>query len=70
MFFAALCILTVVLMANHVAIDTYGWLMLMGTGWFAGYMDCRLFQHWDQDKARTLPPDMADDKHATTTKPC
>lgn len=57
MFFVLLCLLLVVLLANGVAIDQFGWLMLIGTGWIAGYLDCRKFARSDQDPDRVMPPD-------------
>ncbi|MEB3286507.1 MAG: hypothetical protein VKJ04_03280 [Vampirovibrionales bacterium] len=61
MFFAALCVLIVLLLANKVIPDVYGWIMLVGTGWFCGYMDGRIFRRSDVDKDRVVPPDMSDD---------
>lgn len=61
MFFAALCLLMILLLANGVKPDVYGWVMLVGTGWFSGYMDGRIFRRSDNDTDRVVPPDISDD---------
>ena len=38
--------------------DEIGWMMLVGTAWLAGYLDCRFFKRLDRDTDRTMPPDM------------
>lgn len=65
MFFALICLILVALMGTGHTPDLYGWVMLMGLAWLAGYLDCRKFAKSDQDKKRVLPPDMdypTDDK--------
>jgi hypothetical protein len=56
MFFALLCLLLWALFAFDVAFDNFGWLMLVATGWFAGFMDARLFAKRDQTKEGVVPP--------------
>jgi hypothetical protein len=65
MFFVLLCLIIVILLGTGRSPDQYGWMMLTGLGWLAGYLDCRRFAKSDQDKSRVLPPDMnepADDQ--------
>lgn len=69
MFFALLCLLITVLLLTKHAPDAYGWMMLLGVAWLAGYLDCRRFSRSDQEKDRVMPPDVsglsepADDSH-------
>lgn len=58
MCFALLCLLLVGLLLTGHYPDQYGWMMLIGLAWMAGYLDCRRFQRSDQDRARVLPPDV------------
>ncbi|MGE0199907.1 MAG: hypothetical protein AB7P76_02935 [Candidatus Melainabacteria bacterium] len=67
MFFAALCLLLYLLIANKVQPDMFGWLMLVGTGWFAGYLDGRVLQRSDKDPDRVLPPDVTEDSSDRST---
>lgn len=57
MFFALLCLLLIILLLTGHAPDQYGWMMLIGLAWLAGYLDCRRFHRSDQDRARVMPPD-------------
>lgn len=57
MFFFLVCILIAVLMLSGRTPDAYGWMMLVGVGWLAGYLDCRRFAKSDQDTDRVMPPD-------------
>jgi hypothetical protein len=50
MFFIFLCILLWALIAAHAPFDQFGWLMLVGTGWFCGFMDAKFFTKLDQAK--------------------
>jgi hypothetical protein len=57
MFFALICLLMTVLLATGHTPDMYGWIMLVGLSWLAGYLDCRKFSRSDQEKDRVMPPD-------------
>ena len=57
MFFTGLIILIWALLAFGITPDMYGWLMLVGASWVAGYLDCRFFKKSDTDSQRTLPPE-------------
>lgn len=61
MFFALLCILLWALIALQVPFDKFGWLMLVATGWVAGFLDCRMRYQLDKDPSSGLPPDMKRD---------
>lgn len=56
MFFVLLLIIAAFLGTGHPP-DQYGWMLLTGLGWFAGFLDCRIFAKSDRDKGRVLPPD-------------
>lgn len=58
MFFVLLCLIIVALLGTGYPPDQSGWMMLLGLGWLAGFLDCRLFAKSDQDKTRVLPPDV------------
>jgi len=58
MFFALICLLITVLLATGHAPDQYGWMMLIGLSWLAGYLDCRKFSRSDQEKVLVMPPDV------------
>lgn len=58
MFFAVLCILLGSLLLTNHPPDQYGWMMLLGTAWLAGYLDCRRFSRSDQESDRVMPPDV------------
>jgi hypothetical protein len=62
MFFALVCLLITVLMATGHSPDQYGWMMLIGLTWLAGYLDCRKFARSDQEKDRVMPADLRQDK--------
>jgi hypothetical protein len=73
MLFLSMCVLLWALFALKTPFDQYGWLMIVGLTYVAGFLDSRLFARFDQDKARTLPPDagpedvlMADASAAST----
>ena len=57
MYFFLVCILIAAFMFSGHPPDQYGWMMLVGLGWIAGYLDCRKFARSDQDKDRVMPPD-------------
>lgn len=56
MFFVLLLIITVLIGTGN-SPDQYGWMLLTGLGWFAGFIDCRIFAKSDRDKSRVMPPD-------------
>lgn len=57
MFFFMVCtLITVLLLTGHTP-DQYGWMMLTGISWLAGYLDCRKFANSDRDQDRVMPPD-------------
>lgn len=58
-FLIPLVIVSAMLLSGHPP-DQAGWMMLVGLGWFAGYLDCRRFARSDQEKDRVLPPDATD----------
>jgi hypothetical protein len=58
MFFALICLLITALMTTGHTPDLYGWMMLIGLSWLAGYLDCRKFAGSDQEKDRVMPPDL------------
>ncbi len=58
MFFILLCLGIAALLGTGHPPDQYGWMVLLGLGWFAGFLDCRLFAKSDQDRKRVLPPDV------------
>ncbi len=60
MFFLLLIALIALLMLTGNTPDAYGWMMLLGVGWLAGYLDCRRFLSSDRDKDRVMPPDASD----------
>lgn len=65
MFFALICLILLGFLGTGHTPDQYGWIMLIGLAWLAGYLDCRKFSKSDQDRKRVLPPDMdspTDDK--------
>jgi len=53
MFFIALCLVLWALFALNAPFDTYGWLFLVGFGWFAGFLDGRRSQ--SKTKSDTVP---------------
>jgi hypothetical protein len=56
MFFFLVCIFITVLLSTGHPPDQYGWMMLIGLSWLAGYLDCRRFAKSDREKGRvTLP---------------
>ncbi len=61
MFFAVICLLIIALMGTGHSPDQYGWMMLIGLSWMAGYLDCRKFARSDQEKVRVIPADMRQD---------
>lgn len=61
MFFAMLILLIWALLATGAAFDKFGWLMLVGTAWVAGYLDCRMFRRFDKDPDRVMPPGDGDE---------
>ncbi len=58
MFFALVCIIMVALLGTGHTPDLYGWVMLVGLSWLAGYLDCRKFSKSDQERQRVMPPDI------------
>ncbi len=58
MFFFLLCLAVAIIVATRHTPDIYGWTMLIGLGWLAGFLDCRLFARSDQDQDRVMPPDI------------
>ncbi|WP_373533112.1 hypothetical protein [Vampirovibrio sp.] len=58
MFFVLLCLIIAALLMTGNSPDPSGWMMLLGLGWLAGFLDCRMFAKSDQDKSRVLPPDV------------
>lgn len=66
MFFALLCLLVGGLLLSRNTPDHYGWMMLVGVGWLAGYLDCRMYARSDQEKDRVMPPDMQEPDDSTT----
>jgi hypothetical protein len=58
MFFVLLCLIIFALLITGNSPDQSGWMMLLGLGWLAGFLDCRMFAKSDQDKSRVLPPDV------------
>jgi hypothetical protein len=67
MFFFLLCLIMVALMGTGHTPDLYGWVMLVGLGWMAGYLDCRKFARSDQDRDRVLPPDAGEPSNDQAT---
>ena len=61
MFFALVCLLITAIMGTGHTPDQYGWMMLIGLSWLAGYLDCRKFSRSDQEKDRVMPPDARQD---------
>ena len=61
MFFILLCLLLWALFALRSPFDTFGWLMIVGYAWVAGYLDCRMMAKSDQDRAYTMPRDASPD---------
>jgi hypothetical protein len=57
MFFFLVCVLVAVLLLTGHPPDQYGWMMLIGLSWLAGYLDCRKFAKSDQEQERVMPPD-------------
>lgn len=58
MFFVVLiALVSALLLTNHPP-DQAGWMMLVGAGWLAGYLDCRRFARSDGDSDRVMPPDV------------
>ncbi|HEY9746380.1 MAG TPA: hypothetical protein V6C99_09200 [Oculatellaceae cyanobacterium] len=57
MFFFLVCFLIAFLLLTGHAPDQYGWMMLIGVSWLAGYLDCRKFAKSDRERDRVLPPD-------------
>lgn len=57
MFFFLVCAFIAVLLLTGHPPDQYGWMMLIGVSWLAGYLDCRRFARSDRDKDRVMPPD-------------
>lgn len=66
MFFALLCLLVGGLLLTNHPPDAYGWMMLVGAGWVAGYLDCRMFARSDQESDRVMPPDIHEPDDSTT----
>ncbi|HEY9686186.1 MAG TPA: hypothetical protein V6C52_04340 [Coleofasciculaceae cyanobacterium] len=63
-FFLVILLVAAFLVTGHPP-DQYGWMMLMGVSWLAGYLDCRRFSKSDQERDRVMPPDIlepSDDK--------
>lgn len=67
MFFLLLCLLLWGLFANKVPFDQFGWLMLVATAWFTGFLDCRFFGKLEADKSRGIPPDHGSDRGSDAT---
>jgi hypothetical protein len=57
MAFLVLCIGLWALIAFKIPVDTYGWLMLVSTGWFLGFVDAQFFRAWDLKHRRLLNAD-------------
>lgn len=49
MFFIILCIILWALFALNAPFDTYGWIFLVGFGWFTGFLDGRRAQSKQSD---------------------
>jgi hypothetical protein len=65
MFFFLVILLVAAFLGTGHPPDQYGWMMLMGVAWLAGYLDCRRFSKSDQERDRVMPPDIhepSDDK--------
>jgi len=60
MYFAIVCLLVFALLATGVKPDDYGWMMLVGTGWVAGYLDARKFSTADKPQLPGGPDDFKD----------
>jgi hypothetical protein len=54
MAFLLLCVGLWLILTFKVPVDTYGWLMLVATGWFLGFVDAQFFRRWDEKNRRTL----------------
>ncbi len=52
MFFLLMCVGLWALIATKTPTDTYGWLMLVATGWFLGFLDGQLAS---RNKSNTTP---------------
>jgi hypothetical protein len=59
MFFLLLCLLLWGLLALKVPFDTYGWLFLVATGWFCGFLDGKRGRGKRPDSV-ALPPEVMD----------
>ena len=67
MFFAFLIFIVWALLANGIMPDQFGWLFLVGAGWFAGFMDSHFVHRKKSDADKTAPPD-TDGPPVTTDK--
>jgi hypothetical protein len=47
MAFILLCVALWAIIAFKVPMDTFGWLMLVATGWFLGFADALLLRNWE-----------------------
>lgn len=65
-FFMMILLLTALFLTGNTP-DQYGWMMLLGLGWMAGYFDCRLFARSDRDQDRVMPPDADEPYHNDQT---
>jgi hypothetical protein len=63
MFFMVLCLLLWGLIALKAPFDTYGWLFLVATGWFCGFLDGKRSQGKRPDSV-ALPAERLDSTHA------
>jgi hypothetical protein len=61
MFLALLCLGLWVLLAQKVPFDIYGWMMVIASAWFCGFLDGRLFAHFDQRQHAHSPTPDAED---------
>lgn len=60
MYFAIVCLLVFILLATGAKIDEYGWMMLVGTGWVAGFLDARKSSGSDKPRLPSGPEDFKD----------
>jgi hypothetical protein len=59
MAFILLCVALWAIIAFKVPMDTFGWLMLVATGWFLGFADALLLRNCQQAEANpTLQQDV------------
>ena len=49
-------VLVWILMASGIPFDKFGWMLLLGLSWFAGYMDSHFVHRKKSNADKTMPP--------------